>query len=180
MTTIYVVTDGEYSDYHIVGVYSTLENAERMKKETGSSDIEEYELDEFVAQLREGLQPYSVTMERDGYATARESSPTGTIDLFLSWYGYMENGRRMRKSVLTGKVWATSVQHAVKIANERRVFLIASNEWQGDEELFVRPACPAKISLVQPVRVLECSLHEGHKGAHIAGDGPIPVVWEGN
>jgi hypothetical protein len=59
MTTLYVVTSGTYSDYHIEGVFSTRELAEkwidevRVKRGTSywynaHNDIEEYELDKFV------------------------------------------------------------------------------------------------------------------------------------
>lgn len=51
MKTVYVLTSGEYSDYHISGVFSTKKKAERfiLNNPTGSYDrydIEEWELDE--------------------------------------------------------------------------------------------------------------------------------------
>lgn len=42
---IYVVTSGEYSDYHIEGVFSTLETAIKYKDTFGGEEIEIYELD---------------------------------------------------------------------------------------------------------------------------------------
>ena len=45
MTTIYVVTEGQYSDYHIVGLYSTIEMATKCKEAVNADDIEEFELD---------------------------------------------------------------------------------------------------------------------------------------
>lgn len=45
MAKVYVVTKGEYSDYHIVGVFSTIELAEKVNKDTKSDEIEVYELD---------------------------------------------------------------------------------------------------------------------------------------
>jgi hypothetical protein len=54
MSKAYVVTQGAYSDYHIVGVFTTEENAKiyadriNAGQPYSSADIEEYELDEAV------------------------------------------------------------------------------------------------------------------------------------
>lgn len=45
MKNIYVLTEGSYSDYHIVGVYSTKELAEEAQSLYEDSEIEEYDLD---------------------------------------------------------------------------------------------------------------------------------------
>jgi hypothetical protein len=45
MTSIYVLTEGSYSDYHIIGVYSTKELAKDAQSLYNSSQIEEYDLD---------------------------------------------------------------------------------------------------------------------------------------
>jgi len=45
MTSIYVLTEGDYSDYHILGVYSTKELAKEAQFLFKDSDIEEYDLD---------------------------------------------------------------------------------------------------------------------------------------
>jgi hypothetical protein len=45
MTSIYVLTEGDYSDYHILGVYSTKELAEEAQSLYNGSQIEEYDLD---------------------------------------------------------------------------------------------------------------------------------------
>ena len=45
MTSIYVLTEGSYSDYHVVGVYSTKELAEEAQSLFKDSQIEEYGLD---------------------------------------------------------------------------------------------------------------------------------------
>ena len=45
MKTVYILTEGSYSDYHIVATFSTKELAEEAKKHCPYSEIEEYELD---------------------------------------------------------------------------------------------------------------------------------------
>ena len=63
MTTVYVLTDGKYSDYGIIGIFSTREKAEEYVKENNdgphpgwwtrySTDrIEEWDLDPCKAQV---------------------------------------------------------------------------------------------------------------------------------
>jgi hypothetical protein len=43
--TAYVLTEGDYSDYHIIGVYSTKELAEEVKTLWPDSDVESFPLD---------------------------------------------------------------------------------------------------------------------------------------
>ena len=60
--TLYVVTEGEYSDYHIVGIYSTKEHAEKVKKYYNGlydyPDIEEWELDKDIPENLEDVREY--------------------------------------------------------------------------------------------------------------------------
>ena len=66
MKKIYVVTYGEYSDYKICNVLSTKEKAEEyvsfynaaMSSYYDTAQIEVYELDKLITQIREGLKPY--------------------------------------------------------------------------------------------------------------------------
>lgn len=53
MTTIYIVTSGEYSDYVIEGTFSTKKKAEDFKEkvEATPGDIEEWELDKRVTDI---------------------------------------------------------------------------------------------------------------------------------
>lgn len=60
--TLYVVTEGEYSNYHIVGIYSTKELAEKVKKYHNGlydyPDIEEWELDKDIPENLEDVREY--------------------------------------------------------------------------------------------------------------------------
>jgi len=67
--TIFVIESGEYSDYRVVGIYSTRENAQKalaiMLTEEYSPDdaeISEWPLD----QINQGLSPWQVRMRIDG------------------------------------------------------------------------------------------------------------------
>lgn len=64
MKTIYVLTEGEYSDYHIIGVYSTKELAEKEQFVHPKSRIEEYYLD-FVSDYPPGMKAWQVFVKNN-------------------------------------------------------------------------------------------------------------------
>lgn len=133
--TAYVVTRGEYSDYSVVAVFTRREDAQafvnRVREDAGgycghlNDHIEEYALDSGVAQIRAGLTPYDVLMERDSgevehcYSTADE--PHDGMHERVIW------GQRglPQLPALSCVVWATDKEHAIKIASERRAVLLA-------------------------------------------------------
>ena len=66
MSKVYLVTDGDYSDYRVLGVYSSMEKAEHAKLlYAADNDVEEYELDA-VPESPPGLLAYVVIMELSG------------------------------------------------------------------------------------------------------------------
>ena len=132
MTTIWALEQGEYSDYRIIGVFSTEENARRIKNLTDSkwdiAEIVEWEIDPFIDNLNAGKMVYSVAMRRDGLVE----------NVKCEWHEYecsdgvlyLETIDGANARVLHTFMWATDEQHAIKIANERRIKKIASGEWQ--------------------------------------------------
>jgi hypothetical protein len=138
MTTVYVITSGEYSDYHIVAVCSNEEKADTLcdalNKNLDSSSnrvmVEEYEIDEVADRVQQGFLPWRVVMERDGSSRVfRTGVPTDNFhDLKI------RHNRPSNTYWLEGLVWAKDSEHAVKIANEKRSALIASNQWETEGE----------------------------------------------
>ena len=119
---VYLVTDGEYSDYHLCGIYSTREKAEEAKQiYVADRDIEEIELDGLPEHI-EGLYCYLVSMNKSGKLRS------------VDW---LERSDRMNKDVTLWDhqevadffVMGRDSKHAIKIANERRSYLIATNQW---------------------------------------------------
>jgi hypothetical protein len=56
--TIYVVVDGEYSDYHICGIFSSRELANKYRedcKPREGGEIEEWKVDEHVGKIKRTL-----------------------------------------------------------------------------------------------------------------------------
>ena len=139
-TKIYVVTTGEYSDFHIVAMFSTMKRAERSTTKfekhadyTGY-DIQEYTLNPVPDKIYvENLNYYDVTMYKDGRIRGiiDESDPTyieeevwGSIrkPIFNVWDTNGEIAMRVH-------CWAKSPEHAIKIVNEKRTQLIANGMW---------------------------------------------------
>lgn len=123
MSKVYLVTDGDYSDYHVLGVYATTEKAEEAKLlYAADNDIEEYELDA-VPDSPPGLVPFVVTITfsgdvRDAY---RESADQFSPRWHVANWDRNPCGRFY--------MWARDEQHAVKIANEWRAQIAALGLW---------------------------------------------------
>lgn len=153
---IYVITDGEYSDYNIVTVLSTKSKAEEFleyyKKAMSCSEvrIEEYKLDEFMSQVSNKMLRYNVLMQRDGTVrNIRTTDPWGNWrpDVVFSIYlkeeytsariSYGQLDKECNKyytPMLDVVCFAKDEKHAVKIANEKRAMLIAQNYFPSDAE----------------------------------------------
>ncbi len=126
MTDIYVVTGGEYSDYRILGVYSTQEKAALARVCRGGDEVEEYVLDEHIEAYEQGLYSWHITMMYNGDTRMAVRSETRGI-------GTSFVTRRGQPGWLLDSVaWARDKEHAVKIVNEKRARLIAANLWPED------------------------------------------------
>ncbi len=126
--TIYVVTAGEYSDYHIVGVYSTRKLAELCKSATLADAVEEYELDFGDFRLHgAGYRFYMVTFEGENtFVELRgvDAEHTPKEQQIISFRGHP----RMIRVLL----YAKDEHYAVKIAADYRAQYIASGQYDLD------------------------------------------------
>jgi hypothetical protein len=141
MRTIFVVEQGSYSDYGVVGVYTTKENADAIAAKINESDpydeatVAEWPLDPGIDALRSGLDKFSVLMLRDGAVEeVRKLDDGWTFDISGGAHIWRRTQARAYKGrgipdCLSATVWAKDEKHAVKIANERRAEMIASGEW---------------------------------------------------
>jgi hypothetical protein len=117
---VWVVTDGEYSGYHIIGAFSTEAKADEFVSLFGGR-VEEWDLDPFQKAVRRGVRAWSVRMDEDGdnaTATVRGVPEDHPRPYFyrrtLSYhYGFW------------GCVHAKTEKQAIKIANDKRRLLIA-------------------------------------------------------
>lgn len=136
MTTVYLVSDGDYSDYCVLGVFSTLALAEEYKSmRNAMNDIAEYELDPMpINKPPPGMWLYRVVMERTGeLGKYGDYKNAATIEPYR-----LDCEEEEREDCLWGSdpkgpmefyMFARDEKHAVKIANERRLQLLALDRW---------------------------------------------------
>lgn len=145
--TIYAVSSGNYSDYRVNALFSTKKAAKEFIELVGKkdnwcdfNDIEEYELDPpAVDNLNSGLSVWLVEMRRDGTVERSHATDNDAYDI-----EYASNPpdiwRKTKAPAFKGKpdvhdtlmvrAWAKDSDHAVKIANEKRIQMIAEGKWK--------------------------------------------------
>lgn len=141
--TVWVIEQGSYSDYRVVGIYSTRENAQEIADIINREDpydkaeVGEWEVDPLISELRAGWRPFHLVMLADGTVEnvrdeERNSYNIGNGTHLWLWERTKAPAYKGKgiPDALNGTVWAKDREHAIKIANERRVQMIASGEWK--------------------------------------------------
>lgn len=129
---VYMVTAGEYSDYHVVGIYSTEEIAGTAARISGG-DITEVDVDsnDLVVKRLEENNCYDVCMLPNGDVLfIREvdyirNAGMSNVEYFSSYWLGVD---RQRGPAYAGYVVAKDEAHAIKIVNEYRLQHIALGE----------------------------------------------------
>lgn len=136
---IYVVQTGEYSDRHIVGLFTDITNAKRVSELSGG-DVTEYWTDLAFKDSHPEMSFYTVQMDELGNGQSKRG--IRKRDPYVDMRNVFEDDEL--KSIIDPQsldcydkyhhtylfhMWARDRKHAVKIANERRVALIANNLW---------------------------------------------------
>ncbi len=127
---VYIVTTGEYSDYHIVAAFSKKEKAEQFLEFIEANKkyvydryrIEELVLDKTGDLLERGYRWYEIDMDRNGSVLRVEERGIDAEDYIDIW------GNNIRVTVL-----AKSEKHAIKIVNEKRIMWVALSRWDAPE-----------------------------------------------
>jgi hypothetical protein len=115
MTSIYVLTEGDYSDYHIVGVYSTKELAEEAQTLYKDSQIEEYDLDN-IPEHPPGMKAWFVLI-RDGKLDGIYTSQVSPFDQTVPCESEYKHPNGMISYMVY--CWAVDGDHAQKIALDK-------------------------------------------------------------
>lgn len=142
---VWLVEVGEYSDYHVVGVFSSEANAEVIAKLADAQGrdhvrVTHYPLDPGLAEINAGLSQYLIHMRRDGTVERVEAEENITRDLIGSSYGIWHRStipphqKAGVEDCLTATVWARNDKHAIKIVNDHRAQMIANDEWPAARE----------------------------------------------
>lgn len=117
--TIYVLTEGSYSDYHIIGVYSTEELAKEAKEFAYPyADIEEYPLNQ-IPDHPPGMKAWHVSICNGVLKSANQTS----INYFdVREHEYIHEVSKYnpeRKVFFNVCCWAVDKEHAEKIALDK-------------------------------------------------------------
>lgn len=138
--SIWIVEQGEYSDYRVVGVFSSEANAKLIADTINASEIcdgasvEERPIDPAVKELNAGMNQWIVWMLRDGSVERCEPYSVSSYQLVGEIRLWERTKARAyygteTQDCLDATVWARNHKHAVKIVNEKRAQMVASGEW---------------------------------------------------
>ena len=116
---VYVITNGCYSDYHIVAVTIDKDNAKRFV-DAGLGEIEEFETDTCI--LPQGMLPYRVVIDNCGCVWSCHVSEFFFEDLDEDDH---KGGKMMPNGNFIWSGFARDKDHAIKIANDYRAKKIA-------------------------------------------------------
>lgn len=145
--SVWVIEQGCYSDYRVVGVFTSKADAKLVadaingkndnREESYGDDatVAEWPLNPGVADLRKGYRPFLFEILRDG--TVERCVPWsvsgydlgGKVDIWRRSTAPAYRGKNV-PDCLHGTVYAKDAQHAIKIANEHRAQFIASGRWK--------------------------------------------------
>lgn len=133
---LYTASAGNYSDWHILGIFDNKEQAELVQDlHCSDNPIEEWELNKVPAHPP-GLVFWTVCMQKDGTTLKVKR-------ISMAWDGPDNVATPCHHDHSLGTPiprymefwhWAKDEQHAVKIANEKRVQLLALNQWADTSE----------------------------------------------
>ena len=115
---IYIVTNGEYSDYRIIAVFLDEEKAEELRKEINADKVEVWKTGEEKLTIK-----WWIRMNRNGDVTTiyfSELSEKKPRDLDIVHIHNILS--------LSGHVWAETKEKAIKITNDHRRQLIAEGK----------------------------------------------------
>jgi len=146
MSKIYVVTVGQWDDYHICDVFDDEELAGLYVTLYGGR-IEKYELNPMEESLRQGRAAWCVWMDYWGNQPSwEEARPVHTDTLLPDEIRSVFVDRpNIHSWYLIVHCWAKDSQDAVSIANTRRAQIITLGRWP------TQPAGKDKPSFVSPL-----------------------------
>ena len=114
--SIYILTEGCYSDYHILGAYSTEELAKEAQSLYPDAEIEEYGLD-YIPEHPPGMTAWTVIMSDVNNGQLNDIYQTNPLDADVPYENYYERHDGTKGAHY--RVWAVDKEHAEKIALDK-------------------------------------------------------------
>lgn len=137
-TPVYLVTKGSYSDYSVYGIFADKELAEEYAAQISDRWDTAHVSPRTLMTSSDlpsppGFRAYNIVMDRDGNTQKVQSESCANEGDWYSLYDVEFENKKI-KHVYTGRVnfvikTDKGEEGAIKIANERRIRLIAENEW---------------------------------------------------
>ena len=129
--TIYIVTSGDYSDYQTHCVFSTEKMAEdfiKFEKDNNEYYHYNYEIEEHDLDIPKDKWTViaTIVMNKNGDTTYSDIS-TQIGKLYLT--------KKFFHNCLHIDIKSDSVERAIKVVNEKRMQMLANNEWGNKEAL---------------------------------------------
>ena len=132
MNDIWIIEQGEYEDYRVVGIYSSEKIANNIRDRinqnnpTYRASVNKRFLDYGVAELEQGLNSYWITLHADGNVITlsnnspfTETNPLTCFCLSGRKLGYVTQEKQ--NDAVAGNVWAKDEDQAKEIANDFRL-----------------------------------------------------------
>ena len=139
---VYIVTQGQYSEYGIVAIYTTKKAAETHVKRGNewqgvcefSWTVSDYDMEEWELNTHDphGNQIYHVSLYKNGDVAEVQArgvnesgfKPASTFVQYNTIYA-----DKARPVGLFVDIWAKTMEQAVKAANEKRLYELAHDHW---------------------------------------------------
>lgn len=124
MTEVYVVTTGQYEDYHIVGVYTEKEVADKIAALDADAEVETRLLDQKAYEIKQGFAPWEVMMAKDGVVIKAITGRKVNYERALAGvFGFNYSGH------LGLEMFAKDREYAIRITDGLRKDLLANGDW---------------------------------------------------
>lgn len=130
MAKVYVITSGEYSDYHICAVTLDPQKAEQLKKIFDQSDYTGAQIEEWDTEKHDdyfaGRTPYCVVFLETGGVVS-----VGARDIAYFEPGVTETTCQVNRRIVPAlrvELYADNTEAAIKIAAEKRAKYLAEKE----------------------------------------------------
>jgi hypothetical protein len=141
VSDIWVIEQGDYSDYRVVGVYDSKEKAEKVSDAINNGDaysqstVAKWTMNPGFDEINAGMKMFLCHMLKDGTVELckateiRSYQISGKCNIWRrSQAPYYKN--KGVEDCLDATVWAADEKHAVKIVNEKRLQMLALNRWK--------------------------------------------------
>jgi hypothetical protein len=140
--SVWVIEQGSYSDYRVVGVFTSKAKAEQIAEALRKSEscydapeVAEWPLDPAVAELNAGLTMWNVLMLKDGTVERAQATEFSAYSMGgeVNLWERTKAPAYARKGIpdaLHAIVWAKDKKHAIKSVNEMRAQWIATGKWK--------------------------------------------------